>query len=135
MQHQAPLKHIFWSNCHLSDFFWNLWGQTNRCSSKKVNIWTLSGYFPFFISFFSWKWNKQEIFKRRTRERSEAVTSSSKFIKKETLPQVFSCEFCKISNNTFSNRTPPVAATERWKIVKRITMQRNFFTQVIWKLG
>ena len=32
------------------------------------------------------------------------------FIKKETLAQVFSCEFCKISKNTFFNRTPLVAA-------------------------
>ena len=29
-----------------------------------------------------------------------------------TLAQVFSCEFCGISNNTFSYRTPPVAASE-----------------------
>ena len=34
------------------------------------------------------------------------------FVKKETLAQVLSCEFCKISENTFSNRTPPVAASE-----------------------
>ena len=34
------------------------------------------------------------------------------FIKKETLVQVFSCEFCEISRNTFSYRTPPVAASE-----------------------
>ena len=33
------------------------------------------------------------------------------FIKKETLAQVFSCEFCKISKNTFSIRTPLVAAS------------------------
>ena len=33
------------------------------------------------------------------------------FIKKETLAQVFSCEFCKIFKNTFSYRTPPVAAS------------------------
>ena len=32
------------------------------------------------------------------------------FIKKETLAQVFSCEFCEIFKNTFSYRTPPVAA-------------------------
>ena len=32
------------------------------------------------------------------------------FIKIETLAQVFSCEFCEISKNTFSYRTPPVAA-------------------------
>ena len=33
-------------------------------------------------------------------------------IKKETLAQVFSCEFYGISKNTFSYRTPPVAASE-----------------------
>ena len=27
-------------------------------------------------------------------------------VKKETLAQVFSCEFCEISKNTFSYRTP-----------------------------
>ena len=42
---------------------------------------------------------------------------------------MFICEFCQISKNTFSNRTPPVVAIERWKIVKRLTLQRNFFTQ------
>ena len=35
------------------------------------------------------------------------------FIKKETLAQVLSCEFCEISKNTFSCRIPPVAASER----------------------
>ena len=34
------------------------------------------------------------------------------FIKKETLAQVFSCEFCEISKNTFFYRTPLVAASE-----------------------
>ena len=45
--------------------------------------------------------------------KSEAVvrTCSAKrrpcnFIKKETLAQVFSCEFCEISKNTFFYRTP-----------------------------
>ena len=33
------------------------------------------------------------------------------FIKKETLAVVFSCEFCEISKNTFSYRTPPMAAS------------------------
>ena len=37
------------------------------------------------------------------------------FIKKETLAQVFSCEFCQISKNTFSYRTPPVAASVLWR--------------------
>ena len=33
-------------------------------------------------------------------------------IKKETVAQMFSCEFCEISKNTFSYKTPPVAASE-----------------------
>ena len=33
------------------------------------------------------------------------------FIKKETLAQVFSCEFGETFKNTFSYRTPPVAAS------------------------
>ena len=33
------------------------------------------------------------------------------FIKKEILAQVFSCEFCEISKNTYFYRTPPVAAS------------------------
>ena len=36
--------------------------------------------------------------------------NSCNFIKKETLAQVFSCDFCKISN-TFFYRVPPVAAS------------------------
>ena len=34
------------------------------------------------------------------------------FIKKEALAQVFSCEFCEISKNTFFYRTPQVAASK-----------------------
>ena len=33
------------------------------------------------------------------------------FIKKETLTQVFSCEFCEISKNTLFYRTPLVTAS------------------------
>ena len=38
------------------------------------------------------------------------INFSINFIKKETMAQVFSCEFCEISNNTLSCRKPPVAA-------------------------
>ena len=34
------------------------------------------------------------------------------FIKKETLAQMFSYEFCKVSKNTIFQRTPPVDASE-----------------------
>ena len=33
------------------------------------------------------------------------------FITKEAMAHVFSCNFCEISKNTFSYRTPPVAAS------------------------
>ena len=39
------------------------------------------------------------------------LQAACNFIKKETLAQVLSREFCKISKNTFSDRTPPVAAS------------------------
>ena len=48
------------------------------------------------------------------------------FIKKETLAQVFSCEFCEISENTFSYRTSLVAASvtltqQTLKVVSTLT--------------
>ena len=42
------------------------------------------------------------------RERVQACN----FIKKETLVQVFSCEYYEIRKNTFSYRTSPVAASD-----------------------
>ena len=66
------------------------------------------------------------------------------FIKKETLAQVFSCDFCEISKNTFSYRTPPVAASkvsfikqsfrrpsetpslDKWTISENILIQYTF---------
>ena len=39
------------------------------------------------------------------------------FIKKETLAQVFSCEFYEISKNPYSYKTPPAAASGHWRIV------------------
>ena len=36
------------------------------------------------------------------------------FIKKETLAQMFSCEFCEISKTTFFYRAPPVAASDNY---------------------
>ena len=40
------------------------------------------------------------------------LAEACNFIKKESLAQVFSCEFCKISKNTFFYGIPPVAASE-----------------------
>ena len=40
-----------------------------------------------------------------------AMQAACNFNKKDTLAQVFSCEFCEISKNTFSYKTPPAAAS------------------------
>ena len=42
---------------------------------------------------------------------SKIVGAACNFIKKETLSQVFSFEFCKIFKSNFFHRTPPVAAS------------------------
>ena len=44
-------------------------------------------------------------------ENSQENTCACNFIKKEILAQVFSCEFCEVSKNTFLHRTPLVAAS------------------------
>ena len=44
---------------------------------------------------------------------TEATVRACNFIKKETLAQVFSCDFCEIFKNTFCYRTPQVAASVR----------------------
>ena len=44
-------------------------------------------------------------------------------IKKETLAQVFSCEFSEISKNTFSYRTPLVAASGYRKLSLSINIR------------
>ena len=83
--------------------------------------------FPLLHLIFLLKWNKQ-IFSRIHKKDQKQLPKPAILLKKET--QLFSCEFCKISKNTFSNRAPLVAASEKWKIGKPITLQINFFTQV-----
>ena len=48
------------------------------------------------------------------------------FIKKETLAQVFSCEFSKISKNTFLHRTPQVAASVFFRSISRNAVSGTF---------
>ena len=55
------------------------------------------------------------------------------FFKKETLAQVLSYEFYKISMNTFPYRTPPVVASVfnyiKKKIQQLLTFKNNFFRE------
>ena len=64
-----------------------------RCSVKRV--------------FLEISQNSQE----NTCARVSFLIKLKKFIKKETLAQVLSCEFCEISKNTFFHRTPLVTAS------------------------
>ena len=61
-----------------------------------------------------------KIFKTKAvAQRCSVKKEACNFIKKETLAQVIFCEFCKISKNTFSYRTPLVAASvkKQWNNV------------------
>ena len=44
--------------------------------------------------------------------RKGVIRNFAKLIKKRAMAQEFSCEFCEISKNTFSHKTPPVTASE-----------------------
>ena len=48
---------------------------------------------------------------QKSQENTCASVSFLNFIKKETLTQVFSCEFCEIFENNFFYRTPSEAAS------------------------
>ena len=104
-----------------------------RCSVKKV--------------FFKISQNSQE--NTCTRVSFLTKLQAWNFIKKETLAQVFSCEFCEISINTFSYRTPLMNASvirklrrnEIWKLISSKQKMRafqliriSFFSNEYWKV-
>ena len=57
------------------------------------------------------------------------------FIKIETLAQVFFSEFCEISKNTFSYRTPPVAASAEVYSEPCQKFKKELFAKIVndWK--
>ena len=82
----------------------------------------------------------------------EPQAKACDFIKKETLPQVFSCEFCKISKNTFftehlrATASADTYITTYWLLIPRTATEklikknmcrkiwRSFFwLRVFWK--
>ena len=66
-----------------------------------------------------WRCSVEKMFLEISQNSQETPVPESRrlqacnFITKEILAKVFSCEFCKISRNTFFYRTPPVAVSER----------------------
>ena len=83
--------------------------------------WVLKWFFCFVFGENILKSIRQEVFykkdvlwnfaKFRVNDRARVLEAAWNFIKKEALAQVFSSEFWEISKNTFSYRTPPVAAS------------------------
>ena len=69
-----------------------------RCSSKKVLLEILQ--------------NSQENTCDTVSFLIKSQAEACNFIEKETLAQVFSCEFCEIYKNTISYRTSPVVASD-----------------------
>ena len=71
LQHQIPSKHIFWSNYHLSSFFWK-----SLTSNKSILEWK-SKYlnsiraFPFLISFFCWNQTNSKFLIKEDRRKME----------------------------------------------------------------
>ena len=74
--------------CELLEDLENIW----KCSVKMVFLELLQ--------------NSQE----NSCARMSFLIKLQAFSKKEILAQVFSCEFCEISENSFSYRAPPMAA-------------------------
>ena len=107
-QYELACKHgiIFhisitnWSNFVFWIAFSNTW--CNR--SSRPEVFSKKGVLRNFAKF-TWKLLCQSLFFNKV------AGPACNFIKKETLAQVFSCEFYEISKNTFFHRTPLMAAS------------------------
>ena len=67
---------------------------------------------------FSQRCSVKKMFLETSQNSQENTCSSGLqlYFKKKTLAQVFSCEFCEVSKNTYSYRTPLVAASVMLKV-------------------
>ena len=115
------------SNCKLQDRLYSslifniLWFS---CHEHRVNPW----------SFFTCKSTYLYViltillhFKNATLcNTCDKSTATCNFIKKETLAQVFSCEFCEIFKKTFFHRTPQVAASAEYTLSSKCFPKNPF---------
>ena len=88
---------------------------SRRCSVKKVLL--------------EISQNSQENISARVTFLINLQAKACNFIKKETLAQVFSCEFCKFSKNTFSSGAHPMAASinGQFKIVSLVVLMQQIY--------
>ena len=70
---------------------------------------------------------KHDTFNINQRQSPEACS----FIEKDSLAQMFFCEFCEISKNTFFYRTPPVTASEKPRSPERSSEKNTWFIGMI----
>ena len=86
-----------------------------RCSVKKVLL--------------KISQNSQENISVRVTFLINLQAKACNFIKKETLAQVFSCEFCKFSKNTFSYRAHSMTASinGQFKIVSLVVLMQQIY--------
>ena len=70
------------------------------------------------------------LFQQSCRPETSNFVKKYTLIKKDSLVQVFSCEFCKISKNTFSYRKPPVVSSVVVIIRFDVDALRNVIDQV-----
>ena len=95
---------------------------TNWYSTKKVNIWTPSGYFTFFLFIFLLKWNKQEIFKRRHEKDQKQSPQPATLLKKRLCQRFFLHPQQNTSSGCYWNM----------KNSKADNMAENFFYRSYW---
>ena len=88
--------------------FINLEAVVQRCSVKEV--------------FLEISQNSQENTSGRVSFLIKLRSKACNFIKKEALAEVFSCEFCEISKNTFLRKTALVAAFVNFNFVQRLSV-------------
>ena len=81
-----------------------------KCSAKKGVLRNFTNFTGKHL-FQSLSFNKVAGLRSATLLKKRLWPKACNFIKKETLAQVFSCEFYEISKSTFSYRTPLVAAS------------------------
>ena len=113
-----PVVLCIYSNTH----FWVFaYGGNHSFRSSHPNVFCKKGVLRS-LTKFTGKHLHQSLFFNKVAGRN--------FIKKETLVQVFSCEFCETSKNTFLDRTLLVAASD-WFLSVSIWGHYDPYTKVV----
>ena len=66
----------------------------------------------------------KKVFLEISQNSQENTCEACNFIKKESLAQAFTCEFCGNSKKTFFYRTAPVTASDMFKVNNRNSRKR-----------